>query len=202
MKNCDLKASVLCGDWKPQLNLEIPETYYTHKGTYIIYIFLYIKLAWSIKNPFVNFAWIALGESVSLSLSLFRTHALRWQWCSSGSRSAKCSSIIIIIISMLFSLATRRFTFNSSAAIRLLFSTGAANLNFISGNLLNLLRFLMTRLFYGNDMCVCVPMVTGQAGVLARQEQRMPRLVAARCWHSLKFMSCCCSIIKRKYINK
>jgi len=28
----------------------------------------------------------------------------------------------------------------------------AANLNFISGNLVNLLRFLMTRSFYGNDM--------------------------------------------------
>lgn len=38
---------------------------------------------------------------------------------------------------------------------------GAANLNFISGNLLNLLRFLMTRLFYSNDMCVCAVVANG-----------------------------------------
>lgn len=85
------------------------------------------------------------------------------------------SSIIIIMCNIISNFITvlsmpQTRALQDSYLIAAAICDGAANLNFISGNLLNLLRFLMTRLFYGNDMCVCVRWwwlaVTGHPSVL------------------------------------
>lgn len=172
-----------CWDWSPQLNLPIPEiSNMSSNFKYMQNVFIYTCIHYIYAKyifKFSNFCWSIKKTLCQFRLNGFKRLCGMTMRCSSGRSAAKWSinniSIIFIIIicniiiniicnSIIVLSMPQTRALQDSHLIAAAICDGAANLNFISGNLLNLLRFLMTRLFYGNDMCVCAA-VTGHPSV-------------------------------------